>query len=126
MNSKADINTEDSKDAQLKEDCAPVSSNLLESIPVDEEVQDLSEFFRVLGDPTRLRILSILSEKPLCVHKISEALDMQQTAISHQLKILRHNRLVKYRKEGRHVFYSLKDSHIDEIISTGLEHIKEQ
>ncbi len=113
-------------DGKAKEECTPVPSNLLESIPVDEEVQDLSEFFKVFGDPTRLRILSILSEKPLCVHTISETLDMQQTAISHQLKILRHNRLVRYRKEGKHVFYSLKDSHINEIINTGLEHIREQ
>ena len=113
-------------DMKAKEECASVPSNLLESIPVDEEVQDLSEFFKVFGDPTRLRILSILSEKPLCVHTISETLEMQQTAISHQLKILRHNRLVRYRKEGKHVFYSLKDSHINEIINTGLEHIREQ
>ena len=122
-NSESNFNGNDEK---IKAECASVPSNLLESIPVDEEVQDLSEFFKVFGDPTRLKILSILSEKPLCVHTISETLEMQQTAISHQLKILRQNRLVRYRKEGKHVFYSLKDSHINEIINTGLEHIREQ
>ncbi len=94
-------------------------------IPVEEEMQDLSEFFKVFSDPTRLKILFILEKQELCVHIIAEALEMQQTAISHQLKILRQSRLVKYRKEGKHVYYSLNDNHIKEILKTGLEHIKE-
>ena len=110
----------------MQEECSKNSEDLLELIPVEEEIQDLSEFFKVFGDPTRIKILSLLSEKQLCVHSISEALGMQQTAISHQLKMLRQNRLVRYRKEGRHVYYSLCDSHISRIIDIGLEHIREQ
>jgi len=111
---------------ELKDFCIPDKGEIADAVPLDEEVQDMSEFFKVFGDPTRLKILSLLAVKPLCVHLISEALNMQQTAISHQLKILRQSRLVRYRKEGRHIFYSLCDSHISEIISTGLEHIREQ
>ena len=94
-------------------------------VPVDEETQDLAEFFKVFGDPTRIKILSVLRDKELCVHVIAQALEMHQTAISHQLKVLRQSRLVRYKKEGKHVFYSLNDNHIDEMLKTGLEHIKE-
>ena len=98
---------------------------ILEKVPVDEEILDAADFFKVFGDPTRLRILSLLTEKELCVHDISAVLEMQQTAISHQLKTLRQARLVKYRKEGKMALYSLNDSHIKEIMHIGLEHIKE-
>ncbi len=101
------------------------TSALKDFVPVEEESQDLSEFFKVFGDPTRLKILSILDGRELCVHVIADVIEMQQTAVSHQLKILRHKRLVKYRKEGKHVYYSLADSHIKEILRVGLEHIKE-
>lgn len=95
-------------------------------IGVDEnEVHRLSEFFKVFGDGTRLKILLLLAKRELCVHQLSDLLDMQQTAVSHQLKILRQTRLVKFRKEGKHVFYSLDDSHIGELMKVGLEHIKE-
>ena len=94
-------------------------------VPVDEETQDLSELFKVFSDPTRLKILSILDGRELCVHIIADVIDMQQTAVSHQLKILRQSRLVKYRKEGKHVYYSLNDNHIKELLRIGLEHIKE-
>ncbi len=109
----------------ITDDCNADIKKLQESVPVDEETQDLSEFFRVFGDPTRLKILSILDGKELCVHVIADIIDMQQTAVSHQLKILRQSRLVKYRKNGKHVFYSLNDNHIKEILRIGLEHIKE-
>ena len=107
------------------EECNTDKKELQEYIPVDEETQDLSEFFKVFSDPTRIKILSILNNRELCVHAISEVIEMQQTAVSHQLKILRQSRLVKYRKEGKHVFYSINDDHIKEILRTGLEHIKE-
>ena len=104
--------------------CNTVMEN--RSLPVEEEITDLSEFFKVFGDPTRIRIITLLQLGECCVHTISSALGMHQTAISHQLKILRHKRLVRYRKEGKHVFYSLSDSHIDEILKTGFAHIQEQ
>ena len=109
----------------IYEECNTDKKELQEYIPVDEEIQDLSEFFKVFSDPTRIKILSILNNREMCVHVISEVIEMQQTAVSHQLKILRQSRLVKYRKEGKHVFYSINDDHIKEILRTGLEHIKD-
>jgi ArsR family transcriptional regulator len=102
-----------------------IKNEILENIPVEEEILDAADFFKVFGDPTRLRILSLLMEKELCVHDISKVLEMQQTAISHQLKTLRQARLVKYRKEGKMALYSLNDIHIEQIMQVGLEHIKE-
>ncbi len=96
-----------------------------EQLPVDEELQDLSEFFKIFGDPTRLRILFLLKQGEFCVHDIAGMLELQQTAVSHQLKLLRQVRLVRYRKEGKHVFYSLSDDHITAILAIGLEHTDE-
>jgi ArsR family transcriptional regulator len=94
-------------------------------LPVEEELQDLAEFFRVFGDPTRLKILSLLGQGEYCVHDIAAVTGMQQTAISHQLKMLRQIRLVRYRKEGKNVCYTLCDEHINEIFATGMKHVKE-
>lgn len=96
-----------------------------EFIPIEEEIFDLAEFFKVFGDPTRLKILFLLSKGELCVHDISSALEMEQTAISHQLRSLRQVNLVRYRKEGRHAHYSLNDNHVKEILKIGLEHTQE-
>mgnify|MGYP000916894795 CR=1 FL=1 len=92
----------------------------------DQIVNELAEFFRLFGDATRLRILYALSLSEMCVCDISEFLDMSQSAVSHQLKVLRQSRLVKYRREGRNVFYSLDDEHIQQIIAIGLKHINEK
>ena len=96
---------------------------ILETLPVEEETQDLAEFFKVFGDPGRLRLLFTLRQGEFCVHDLSRLAGMNQTAVSHQLKTLRQARLVKYRKEGKHVFYSLDDNHIKEILDTGLNHL---
>ncbi|MDC7226416.1 MAG: metalloregulator ArsR/SmtB family transcription factor [Spirochaetales bacterium] len=101
------------------------ASVLRNNLPVDEEIQDLAEFFKVFGDPTRIRILFLLKQGEFCVHDITTMLEMQQTAVSHQLKSLRQSRLVRYRKDGKQVFYSLNDEHIDEIIAIGLNHLNE-
>ena len=85
----------------------------------------LSEFFKIFGDPTRLRILDVLVNKPLCVNEISEILDISQSAISHQLKYLRASNLVKTEKIGKNVYYSISDDHIEIILKYGLEHISE-
>ena len=85
----------------------------------------LGETFKVLGDPTRLKILYILSKEELCVCEIFTVLGMTQSAVSHQLRILRNMRLVKYRKSGRSVFYSLDDEHINNLFREGLEHVEE-
>ncbi|MDD5888481.1 MAG: metalloregulator ArsR/SmtB family transcription factor [bacterium] len=90
-----------------------------------ELLYGLSEFYKIFGDQTRLRILDALMNKPLCVNEISEILDMTQSAISHQLKNLRASNLVKTEKIGKNVYYSISDDHIKIILKYGLEHISE-
>lgn len=84
----------------------------------------LGELFKALGDPTRLRIISLLLENELCVHTLEAALGMSQSAISHQLRVLRQMNLVRFRKEGRHVYYSLDDEHVRELVKQGLLHVE--
>lgn len=84
----------------------------------------LSDVFKALGDPTRVRIIYALMQKELCVHDLTVVLDMGQSAISHQLRVLRNLRIVKRRKVGKTVFYSLDDSHIEQIFSQTLNHVK--
>ncbi|MCF8001871.1 MAG: metalloregulator ArsR/SmtB family transcription factor [Halanaerobiales bacterium] len=100
--------------------------SILKEKKLDEEViYDLAETFKVLGDPTRIRILHALKEKELCVCDLSELLDMSPSAVSHQLRVLRNNKLVKFRKEGRSVYYSLDDEHVICLFRQGLSHILE-
>lgn len=94
-------------------------------MPKEETLYDLAELFKVFGDTTRVKIISALFEAELCVCDIAELLGMSQSAISHQLRVLRQARLVKHRKEGKVVFYSLDDDHIKSIFNQGLEHILE-
>ena len=96
-----------------------------EGSPTEEMVYDLVELFKVFGDVTRVKIIYALLESEMCVCDIASLLDMTQSAISHQLRVLKKARLVKFRKEGKTVFYSLDDQHIDKIFSFGLDHIKE-
>lgn len=84
----------------------------------------LGELFKALGDPTRLRIISLLLENELCVHTLEAALGMSQSAISHQLRVLRQLQLVRFRKEGRHVYYALDDEHVHELVKQGLLHVE--
>ena len=91
----------------------------------EEELKKLSSTFKVLGDPTRLKIINALARDELCVCDISELLDISQSAISHQLKKLRDLDLVKFRKEGREVYYSLSDQHIMQLFCQGLNHVRE-
>lgn len=89
------------------------------------ELQELSALFKTLGDYTRIRILDALSISELCVCDLACILDMSQSAISHQLRILRTGKIVKHRKDGKNVFYSLDDEHISTIIGQGMDHIGE-
>lgn len=91
----------------------------------EDIIQELAATFKILGDPTRIKIINALANKELCVCDISELLDMTQSAISHQLRKLRDLNLVKYRKEGRIVYYSLDDHHILRLFNQGLEHVME-
>lgn len=96
-----------------------------EKMPQEEELYNLAELFKVFGDSTRIRILFVLFEAEVCVCDLAAALNMTQSAISHQLRILKQNKLVKSRREGKSVFYSLADSHVRTIIAQGLEHVEE-
>ncbi len=96
-----------------------------ETMPEETELYDLAELFKVFGDSTRIRILFVLFEAEVCVCDLAEVLNMTQSAISHQLKILRQNKLVKSRREGKSIFYSLADEHVRTIIAQGCEHLEE-
>ncbi len=98
---------------------------VLREMPNDEDLYDLAELFKVFGDSTRIKILYALFEAELCVCDIAQLLGLTQSAVSHQLRILKANRLVKPRKDGKTVFYSLSDDHVRKIIAQGMDHIKE-
>lgn len=91
----------------------------------DDTLYQLADLFKVFGDPTRIRILSVLSKQELCVQDIADSLSMTQSAISHQLRILKQSALVKFRREGKTIYYSLADDHVATIMAQGLEHVCE-
>lgn len=107
---------------QVHED---VVKSVTDKMPDEDQLYDLAEIFKVFGDSTRIKILYVLFESEMCVCDIAQLLNMNQSAISHQLKILKQNRLVKNRREGKSVFYSLADSHVKTILSQGMDHISE-
>ena len=94
-------------------------------IPAEAEIYDLSEFYKVFGDSTRIKILYVLRQQELCVNDIAAELSMTPSSISHQLRILKQHRLVKYRRDGKTICYSLADDHVVTILNQGLEHIEE-
>lgn len=94
-------------------------------MPGEEQLLNLAEFFKVFGDSTRIKILYVLSQSEMCVCDIATLLQMGQSAISHQLRVLKQMRLVKFRRDGKTVFYSLADGHIQTILAQGMEHICE-
>lgn len=96
-----------------------------ELLPPEEHLYDLAELFKMFGDSTRIRILFILFEAEVCVCDLAEALHMTPSAVSHQLKLLKQSKLIKSRRDGKSVFYSLADQHVRTIISQGMEHVEE-
>ncbi len=96
-----------------------------ETMPSEDELYDLAELYKVFADSTRIKILYVLFESEMCVCDISKLLEMSQSAISHQLRVLKQSKLVKFRREGKTVFYSLADDHVRTIINQGIEHISE-
>jgi DNA-binding transcriptional ArsR family regulator len=110
-------------------DCTIIHDELVKKIrnkmPQAEKMMDLADFFRVLGDSTRIGILNVLKNSEMCVCDISAVLKMTHSAVSHQLRILKQARLVKNRKEGKAVYYALDDKHIDEILDVGEKHLNE-
>ncbi|MDO4719750.1 MAG: metalloregulator ArsR/SmtB family transcription factor [Peptostreptococcaceae bacterium] len=108
---------------QVHED---IVAEVKKDMPVDEKLYDLAEFFKVFGDTTRIKILYVLMKAEMCVCDIAAVLEMTQSAISHQLRFLKQARLVKYRKEGKTVYYSLDDEHVDRIFNMGMVHLEER
>ena len=102
-----------------------ILKKLKNSPPPDEILYELAELFKVFGDSTRIRILYVLFEDELCVGDIAELLNMSQSSVSHQLRILKDAKLVKFRREGKSIFYALDDEHVYHILEMGMEHVEE-
>lgn len=111
-------------------DCDVIHEEVVEAVskklPDERELYDLSDFFKVLGDSTRAKIMWALDESEMCVCDLAMLLGMTKSAVSHQLRSLREANLVKNRREGKNVFYSLADDHVKQIFEKGLEHIREK
>ena len=97
----------------------------MQAVPEKETMDAIAELFKGFADSTRVHILSLLAEKELCVTDIAEAVEISQSAISHQLRILKQMHLIKFRREGKNILYSLADDHVLTILQTGLEHVLE-
>lgn len=106
------------------EDVAKIKE-VTDALPDEDTLDELEELFKIFGDSTRIKILYALHIKEMCVMDISLALGMSQSAISHQLRVLRQTRLIRSRRDGKNIYYSLADEHVHTIISMGLEHIEE-
>ena len=109
---------------EILHDDGHIKNNIAENY-TEEQLYDLAELFKVFGDSTRIRILFVLLEAEVCVCDLAAALNMTQSAVSHQLRILKQSKLVKSRREGKSIFYSLADGHVKTIIDQGWEHIEE-
>ncbi len=110
--------------ASGEKDFADTREDIIKSIQA-KQLYDLAELFKVFGDSTRIRILYSMFEKELCVNDIARLLNLSQSSVSHQLRILKTSKLVKFRREGKSIFYSLDDEHVRAIISMGMEHVEE-
>ena len=111
------------KEQSLEE--SEILKKLKNNPPPDEILYELAELFKVFGDSTRIRILYVLFEDELCVGDIAELLNMSQSSVSHQLRILKDAKLVKFRREGKSIFYALDDEHVYHILEMGMEHVEE-
>jgi ArsR family transcriptional regulator, lead/cadmium/zinc/bismuth-responsive transcriptional repressor len=111
-------------------DCDVIHADIVEeaskNMPEDEKLYDLADFFKVFGDSTRIKILWALDRYEMCVCDLAVLLNMTKSAISHQLKTLRQEKLVKYRRDGKIAFYSLQDDHVRNLLEIGMEHIEER
>jgi ArsR family transcriptional regulator len=111
-------------------DCDVIHAEVVEKVrrylPEEEKLYDLADFFKIFGDSTRIKILWALDRDEMCVCDLAVLLNMTKSAISHQLKTLRQEKLVKYRRDGKNAFYSLQDEHVKNLLEIGLEHIEER
>ncbi len=113
---------ESNEDLHAHEDLV---AKVKEDLPEDEVLYDLAELFKIFGDSTRVKLLYILSLSEMCVFDLAQLLGVTQSAVSHQLRALKASKLVRYRREGKTVFYSLSDGHVRTILDQGLEHVEE-
>ena len=116
---------------QLEEEVCEVQHHhqleyLKNRMPTQQEMETAAELFKMFGDPTRLKLLAALLGQEMCVCDLSELLGISQSAVSHQLRLLRTSRLVKNRREGTSVYYSLDDDHVSTILAKGMEHVRHQ
>ena len=102
-----------------------VVNDVKEKLPAEEMLYDLAELFKVFGDSTRIKILYVLLESEMCVCDIANLLNMTQSAISHQLRVLKQSQLVKFKREGKTILYSLADQHVVTILNQGMDHVGE-
>ncbi len=102
-----------------------IIKKVMEELPDEELLYDLAELFKVFGDSTRIKILYLLFESEMCVCDIAQLLNMTVSAISHQLRVLKQSQLVRFRREGKTVFYSLADEHVSSILAQGMDHVCE-
>jgi ArsR family transcriptional regulator len=96
----------------------------LENMPDNNEIEALSAFFKMMGDPTRIKMMCVMAQGEMCVQDIASALDMTKSAISHQLSGLKENKIVKSRREGKNVFYSIDDDHVHTVLNIAMTHVK--
>ena len=126
----SDLNSLENKNNIESCNCTIIHEDIInkvkECIPEEETLYDLADLFKVLGDSTRIKILCALFQAEMCVCDIAALLGMTQSAISHQLRVLKQARLVKYKREGKVVYYSLDDEHVKSIFDQGLIHISEK
>lgn len=96
------------------------------ALPTERQIRDSSELFKVMGDPTRLSVICTLLSGRQCVHELARIVDMSQSAISHQLRVLRQAHLVRYRRDGRHTWYTLADEHVRALVEVAIAHVDER
>lgn len=122
MNRKKPVSSETAQECVQQD----VYTQVMERMPKDEMLYELADFFKIFGDSTRIKILYALYSSEMCVQNLAEVLTMNQSAISHQLRILKQAGLVKYRKQGKYMMYSLDDEHVAQIITQGVAHLSER
>ncbi len=103
-----------------------ITKDIQASMPEEETLYDVAELFKVFGDSTRIKIICALFKREICVNDLAQCLSMTQSAISHQLRILKNAKLIKCRREGKLMYYSLDDDHVNHIFQAGVDHIKEE
>ena len=125
-NSMGDIKDSGDQRNDKRSGIDEIIESVEKNMPDDEYLYDLADLFRIFGDTTRVRILYSLFDNELCVGDISEVLNLTQSSVSHQLRILKGSKLVKFRRDGKSIFYSLDDDHVRSILNLCMEHLEEQ